>query len=444
MTIKTQEVEKEQVVIDDVSHLTVKEEMNQEELAKLRAKMTNTVGKPVEKKKRSLNFGFVGTGQAGSKLSAAAYKLGYNAVAFNTTTVDLEYVELPEQNKILLDYGLGGASKDPEIGHEAAQTHKELIYSALNEKLNSAQIFILCTSLGGGSGSGSIDTMIDVMRALDKPIVVISVLPMMSEDPQTKKNALSALAKLSSYVQSNTIANLIVADNLKIESILSDCPSFEFYKIANDAILEPLDIFNTYSSAPSDVKSLDPTEFAKVLLDGSGLSLYGSVTVDNWQDSTALASAVVDNLTSGLLAEGFDLKQTKYVGVMFLANKKVWSEMPSVSINYAMTLVQDFAGVPVGVFRGVYESDIPEDVVKVYSFFSGLALPDSRIQDLKKEVASHTETLKTKDTTRNLALNLDTGESKATSAADLVRQKIKQKSSTFGKFTKDVVDKRKK
>lgn len=448
--IKTEEVEKEDLVIDDVSHLTVKEELDLGELAKLKAKMAKVQEKEVmppkilEKRKTSLNFGFIGSGQAGSRLVSAAYKLGYQALAFNTTTVDLEHIQLPDEHKILLDYGLGGASKDPEIGHAAAQTHKDLIYATIADKLDSAQVLVLCTSLGGGSGGGSIDTMVDVMTALQKPIVVITVLPMTSEDPQTKKNALGALSKLTGMVQSKAIANLIVVDNTKLEVILSDVSMNSFYELANEAILEPLDIFNVWSSQPSSSKALDPTEFSKILLDGEGLSLYGSMTCVDWQGSTSLAEAVVSNLTSGLLAEGFDLKQTKYAGVMFLANKKVWDQMPSININYAMALIGDF-GQPLGVFRGIYEDNsIKEDVVKVYSFFSGLALPDARVAELKKEITALNETLKAKDVSRNLNLNIENDSSKTTSAADLVRQKIKQKSSAFGKFTKDVVDKRKK
>jgi len=459
MTVKTEVVNKDkEEIVDDISeHIVVSEAaeqpvMDQDKLSELKAKLESKSKEDVEKmpprileeKSRSIKFGIVGSGQAGSRLAESFYALGYDAVAFNTATQDLEHIKLPESNKCLLEYGLGGASKDPQIGHEAAQMHKDKIYAFISDKLDDVQLFVFCTSLGGGSGGGSAETMIDIMATTGKPIVVLTVLPMTNEDAQTKKNALEALSKLSKKVQDKTIHNLIVADNAKIESIFSDVSQMDFFSVSNNAIVEPLDVFNTYSSLPSAVKGLDPMEFLKILIDGEGLSLYGCMDVVEYEEDTAIAEAIITNLEAGLLASGFDLKQTRYAGTMILANKGVWDKIPSSSVNYAMSMVQDSAGTPLGVFRGIYEADIKEDVVKVYSFFSGLTLPDPRIEELKVEVASQKETLKKKDTKRNVKLNIDTGESEATSAVEKIKNKIKQKKSKFGQFTQNMVDRRKK
>lgn len=466
MSVKTETVEQEQEqIVDDLAEHTVVSEPEQpavdvDKLAELKAKMAAAreakVGTEVkeampphiiEKKRRTLNLGIIGSGQAGSRLAESFHNLGYEAVVFNTAQQDLEHIKVPESNKILLDYGLGGASKDPEIGHQAAQMHRELIRNKVRNTLGDAQVYVFCTSLGGGSGGGSIATMVDVLSELGAdngtPLVVMTVLPMTNEDAQTKKNALDALSKLSKEVQAGRIHNLIVVDNAKIETIFSNVGPMEFFHVSNQAIVDPLDVFNTYSSAPSNVKSLDPMEFTKILISGGGLSLYGSITVSNYEDDVALADAVINNLKSGLLAEGFDLKQTQYCGVMFLANKEVWAKMPSSSVHYAMAMVQDHAGTPKGTFRGLYEADIKEDVVKVYSFFSGLALPESRVEELKTEVSAQFDTIKNKTEQRNLNLSIDTGTTETVSEADKVRNKIKEKSSIFGRFTKGVVNKRK-
>jgi hypothetical protein len=274
--------------------------------------------------------------------------------------------------------------------------------------------------------------------------VVITVLPMTNEDAKSKMNALESLSVLSQKVRDKEINNLIIADNAKIEAIFSDVGQMDFYGISNQAIIEPLDVFNTYSAKASANVPLDGMEFLKILIDGEGLGLYGCMTVEDYEEDTAIAEAIISNLDDGLLASGFDLKQTRYVGVMVLANKEVWKDIPSSSINYAMSMVQDVAGTPEGIFRGIYEADIEEDVVKVYSFFSGLALPDPRVEELKAEVAEQKTLLKNKSVKRNLSLNIDHGESDTVSAVEKIKKKIAQKSSTFGKFTQSIVDKRKK
>ena len=184
-------------------------------------------------------------------------------------------------------------------------------------------------------------------------------------------------------------------------------------------------------------------EFSKILMDGEGLSVYGEFVVDNYSEDTAIAEAVVNNLNNNLLASGFDLKQSKYVGFMITANKDVWAKIPASSVNYAAAMVNDLCGNPKGVFKGVYTIDTPDNTVKVYSFFSGLGLPNDRVDQLKKETTELQSKIKGKDEQRNLSLQLDTGTSEAVTAAQKVKDKIASKSSTFGKFVNGTVDRRK-
>lgn len=446
--------QKTEIVEDDLSKedITVtEEELDAQKLATLKNKMAASKGgdgvtpKIVEPKRRSIRIGVVGSGQAGSRLAECFYALGYPAVAMNTAMQDLEHINLPEDNKLFLEYGLGGASKELGIGQEAAETHRAKINELIHEKLGESQVFIFSTSLGGGSGAGSVETIIDILASYGAPVVVLTVLPLTNDDASTKNNALETLSRLSKAVQAKRISNLIVVDNAKIETIYANVSQMDFYPVSNRAIVEPIDVFNTLSSAASPVKSLDPTEWAKILADGEGLTVYGRLDVPNYEEDTAIAEAVVNNLNSNLLAAGFDLKKAKYVGAMFVAPKEVWDKVPSASINYAMALINDVCDNPAGVFRGVYEVPSDDKIVKVYSVYSGLGLPEDRIESLKLDVKELLKTSKTKDEKRNLALKLDTGTEETVSAADKVRDKIKQKSSAFGRLTKGaVVDRRKK
>ncbi len=442
---------KPEEVVDDVSNTEVKAEdkVDASKLAALKAQSqakqqeSKMAAKIVSRKERSIILGVLGSGQAGSRLAEAFYQLGYDAVVVNTAMQDLKYINIPDANKLLMEHGLGGAAKEIEIGRAAAESHRGEITQLVNEKLSNAQINLLCLSLGGGSGAGSCETLVDVLSSTGKPLVVITVLPMDNEDAQTKTNALETLSKLAKLTQSKKVHNLIVVDNAKIEVIYNNVSQMDFYGIANKAIVEPIDIFNTLSSMPSSVKGLDPMEWGKLFTDGEGLTVYGELTVDNFAEDTAIAEAVVNNLNGNLLAGGFDLKQSRYVGVIIAANKDVWAKIPSSSITYAMAMINDQCGTPKGVFKGIYTVDSPDPVVKVYSMFSGLGLPGSRVEQLKKEAHAHTEAVKTKDDTRNLNLQLDTGTNETVSAAQKVKEKMAQKASAFGKLVGGVVDRRK-
>lgn len=448
-------------IIDDISNVEVSQNavenqstdeitIDDSKLAALKAKSQakqveqKMASKIVAKKERSIVFGVVGSGQAGSRIAESFHKLGYDAVVVNTAMQDLKFIDMPDSNKLLLEYGLGGAAKELEIGKAAAEAHRDQISELVHDKLSGAQMHILCLSLGGGSGAGSCETMVDVLAETGKPLVVITVLPMDTEDAQTKSNALETLSKLAKATQTRKVNNLIVIDNAKIETIYQDISQVDFYSTANRAIVDTIDVFNTLSSMPSSVKGLDPMEWGKLFTDGEGLTCYGELTVDNFKEDTAIAEAVINNLNSNLLASGFDLKQAKYVGVIITANADVWKAIPSASINYAMSMINDQCGTPKGVFKGIYTVDSPDNVVKVYSMFSGLGLPDSRVGQLKKEAQTHMQTVKGKDEQRNLNLSLDTGTNDTVSAAQKLKEKIAQKSSAFGKLTQNVIDRRKK
>lgn len=449
-TSVTEQGQKEEVV-DDVSNTEVKKEdaVDPNVLAALKAKSqakqqeSKMVAKIVSKKDRSVVLGVLGSGQAGSRIAEAFFKLGYDAVVVNTAMQDLKFIDVPDSNKLLLEYGLGGAAKEIEIGRAAAEAHRGEILQLVNEKLQHSQVNVLCLSLGGGSGAGSCETLVDVMASLGKPLVVITVLPMDTEDAQTKSNALETLSKLAKLTQTKRVNNLIVVDNAKIEAIYQDVSQVDFYGVANKAIVEPIDMFNTLSSMPSSVKGLDPMEWGKLFTDGEGLTVYGELTVDNFDEDTAIAEAVVNNLNGNLLAGGFDLKQSRYVGVIITANKETWAKIPSSSITYAMAMVNEQCGAPKGVFKGIYTVESPDPVVKVYSMFSGLGLPESRVTQLKKDAQELLQNVKGKDEARNLNLQLDTGVNETVSAAQKVKEKIAAKSSAFGKLVGGVVDRRK-
>lgn len=452
--------EEREDMVDDLEEANEKIEVSEEELdakrladlkARMAAKQNGQSGKEdmppriVAKKTRSIRLGVIGSGQAGSRLAASFANLSYDAICVNTASQDLEHIKLPESNKLLLEYGLGGASKELTIGEASANEHRDAINQLVHEKLGDAQVLIFCCSLGGGSGAGSAPVILDLLSQTEKPIVCLCVLPMSTDDPQTKSNAITTLAKLTELVRTQKLHNLVVVDNSKAEVMFADVSQLNFFDVLNKAIVEPIDAFNNLSSMPSSVKSLDPQEFAKLFVDSGGLTVYGHIDCVNFEDETGLAECVINDLADNMLASGFDLKKSKYVGALFVANKSVWSKIPASSTNYALSMINDLCGNPLGVFRGIYESEnVPDNVVKVYSMFAGLGLPESRVSQLKEEAKEKMAKAEAKNEERNLSLKIDVGEP-TVSAADQIKQKIAAKKSAFGKLTQNaVIDRRKK
>jgi len=444
--VKVEKTEVNKEVKDDIG-LDKEEENNEEEVLTAEEILERIKNRNKKEEKEaakelvSYEFGVIGCGHAGSRIAESFYKLGYEAIALNTATQDLTHIDIPEENKLFLDIGIQGAARDLTRGENAAAQYREDIHDRIDKHLGSSSIIVLCSSMGGGSGAGSLSTVIELLQGVGKPIIVLAILPMVSEDVTAKSNSLETLSKLSQYAADGRIHNLIVVDNARIEAIYEGVSQMEFYSVANKAIVEPLDVFNKFSMKSSAVKPLDSAEFGTLLLNGEGLGIYGQVIVKNYEDEIAISAAVFDGLESNLLASGFNLKEAKYLGFMVIANSDVWKKIPAGAVNYAATMADETFGNPI-LFRGIYESDDKEDVVRVYSFATGLGLPKSRIDGLKKDVAVQQAVIKTKDEDRKKKLVLETEKDTTVSDVDKIKKRITSRKQGFGKLNEMVVDRR--
>jgi cell division GTPase FtsZ len=435
-------IESENKVLDDLNDEVEKTSENKLEQLKAQLKAKKNAIKEqevitiVEKKKKSLVFGMIGSGQSGSRIvSIFANEGGYPTVVLNTAQQDLEYIQLPESNKLLLDSGagIGGAAKDMDVGRMAAELNRDAIAEIISDKLTNVDVYVFCTSLGGGSGAGSHEIVLDILASKNIPIVVISVLPSSNEDMQTKQNALSTLASLAKKTQEGTISNLFVVDNSKLEIIYSNVGHQDFFTVANKAIFSTIDAFNYYSIQPSMSKPLDSAEFYKIFVDGGGIGLTGELDVTGFEgDDSVLAQAAIESLENNLLASGFSLEQAKFAGVIFVANEQSWKNVPQGAIGYCQAIIREQCPGHEGVFHGSYSSEeIDDGVVKIYTMFSGLGLPDSRVSQLQKEVEAEKGKTKERAQARNVNLTVNIGKDTTTSKADEIRAKIQKNTSKF-------------
>ena len=400
----------------------------------------------VSEKDRSLNIGFVGVGQAGARIVEQFHKFGYNVGALNTALQDLKFIQVPERKKMYLEYGLGGAGKDLSIGTGAVEQHKEAIRAFLEaEVVSDNDMLFLAISGGGGTGAGSVEPMINLLGSFGRPVGVIFILPMDSDDAASKKNSLTTLARLAKMAATDVINTLIVVDNAKIEAIYGGLSQTEFWKTANQAIVEPFHLFNSLTSQPSAFTSLDPTDFGRIISCGD-CSLYGMIEVENYTEETALAEAAMASLENGMLASGFDLKQAKVGGVLVVGKKEVLEKIPANNVNYMFHIISEKTD-NAAIYKGIYSMNSDKDSVKVYSWFAGLGLPVDRVNVLKQESVLQAAKAEEKEKNRSSAMSLDVGE-KTTTAAQEIHNKIKAKNSAFNKLTGNarggIVDKRKK
>lgn len=391
--------------------------------------------KTATKRHVSLKFGVVGTGQAGGRLAEVFYKFGYEVCAINTASQDLEYLDISADRKYLINNKeLGGAGRDLDIGAACVEEHETQIRAFINEKLVDAEALILATSTGGGSGAGSVEILINLLSELGKPLIVIAVLPGAFDDSQSKHNSIVTLDRLANFASTDKINSLVLVDNANIELAFPNLSQAEFWKTANNAVVEPLHAFNSVSAMPTNYDALDSMDFAKSLIEAGNCVVFGTNRVPPelyLSDETALMGAIIEGLDKGLLAGGFDLKEAQTVGVLITARQSVLEKIPFTSIAYVFKYIADEYNSAKS-FKGVYALAEDSDDITVRFIFSGMGLPKERVESLKNEAKKHMDILEEKKKNTKMAVGL--GKDKATNQADQMINRMKKKNSVMGKL----------
>lgn len=423
-TIERQDIEDEILDLREKS-----QEMAQDEGEKT---MTDSIS---GKRHVSLKFGIIGSGQAGGRIAEIFYKYGYNVCAINTAKQDLEFLDIDESDKYLINNKeLGGTGKDLDISAQSFEEQEEQIRGFIEDKVGNSEAYILALSGGGGTGSGSAELLATWLYETGKPVIVIYILPGSFDDSQSKHNAITTLDRLANMAASEQISSLVLVDNANIELAYPGLSQAAFFKTANQAVVEPLHMFNSVSVTPTNYESLDSMDFAKSLIEAGNCVIFGTNKVPaDWyeDDETALMQAVHEGLGRGLLASGFDLKEAQTVGILVTARQSVLEKIPFSSIAYMFKYISD-EYVSAKSFKGVYAIPSDDDDITIHFIFSGMGLPKERVNSLKDEAKKHMENLLSKKGTTSMKVGL--GKDKATTEIDRSIERMKKSKSNLGKL----------
>lgn len=430
-----------------------------DKLAELKAKLAEKRGKEqnseedvempdlISKREVSINMGFIGVGQAGSRIAEEFHVLGYDVGIINTSAQDLDSIGVLPHQKLLLDGSLGGTGKSRELSLDISQSHEEAIRGFMEDVADGVDMITIVSSGGGGTGSGSCAYLAELATGFGKPVGVIYVLPKQTEGAKNKVNSLECLSELSALAAESVIDSLIIADNARLEVLLSNVGHGKFWSMSNKMITGPLDRLNKLTYQPTS-DALDPSDFGNILTTG-GITIYGTLRVEDYMDETALAEAVINSLGDNMLSEGFDLTQAISGGLVFVGPSDAIDNIPSINLDYCQHMISE-ATNGANLYRGIYIDDNMSDCIEVISIFSGLGLPKDRVDELKKEVVILEQEAKRKEGGRVANMSLDLQKNRTSNAREDIHKKIRRKNSGFSKLQsggtarKSIINKRRK
>ena len=244
----------------------------------------------------SQTFAWIGSGQGGGRIAKAFYDRGYKkCIAVNTSSHDLDTLELPSQQKMLLDVGEHGAGKNMQKGYDAANKYKQNIFDLMRKTYgNNVDHVFVCVGAGGGSGSGSVLVLIETAKKYmkyighddpEKRVGVVMSLPTRGEatSPQISSNAHEVLTVVGECAEEKLISPLIIIDNSKIERMYKGLTVKQFWPTVNNTVSGLFHVFNVLTNNPSPYTSFDPTDYSSVL-QGGGVLVMGVAKLKELED----------------------------------------------------------------------------------------------------------------------------------------------------------------
>ena len=340
---------------------------------------------------KGMRWGIVGIGQAGGRLAEQFSKFSYPVCVINTAQQDMSMLEVPEENKLLLDYAFGGAGKDMSVGEAAVVQYEDKIYSLLQKVFGQeVDTIFVCVGGGGGTGSGGAVKLVDMVSRFGLPVVVLYTLPLSSEGSLTKANAIRALDKIARLSADGKVNALIIVDNSKIEQMYPSIAAAQFWKVANFDIVNTLNMFNTLCKCDTKFDTFDPMDFLRIFSTGN-CTVFGRIEIPIEMENghiimyeDELSKQVLNNLQNGLLADGFNLKETVSGGIIITGPENILDQIPAVNINYMYHQLNSLVG-DANMYRGLYRTDDTKNRLTIYTILSGLGLPVQRVENLLRE-----------------------------------------------------------
>lgn len=355
----------------------------------------------------AFKFCFCGTGQAGARLAESFWKLGYRRVcAINTNAQDLAAIQIPEENKLIMEIGEGGAGKDPSKGERAITGHYEDVYDLMRRSFGrDFDRILVMAGAGGGTGSGSITKLIDIAHDIaqsfkieeegKEPVVGALVsLPQNGEGKRVNANALGVLDMLFERVGENkgrlagrSLSPLILVDNDRISKLYPNLSVSQFWSVANQSISSLFHLFNSIATKDSDITTFDRADMQDVLQ--GGLLTFGATPLSRWDSPTDISYAIRDNLKRNILVADLDLSTAETAACIVVGHPDVFNEVPQDHLNHGFEMLSRIMKGEKGiVHRGVYKGAVKDSKGKpsmvIYTLIGELGKPEERLEEITR------------------------------------------------------------
>src|SRR6195256_1301698 len=298
----------------------------------------------------------VGIGGGGVNAVNRMIEHGLKGVEFIAVNTDAQALLMSDAD-VKLDIGREltrglGAGANPEVGHRAAEDHREEI----EEVLKGADMVFVTAGEGGGTGTGGAPIVANVARSLGALTIGVVTRPFGFEGKRRAAQAETGIERLRAEVDT-----LIVIPNDRLLSISDRHVSvLDAFKAADQVLLSGVQGITDLITTPGLI-NLDFAD-VKSVMSGAGSALMG---IGSARGDNRAVDAAQHAISSPLLEQSMDGAR----GV--LLSIAGGSDLGLFEINDAAQLVTDAAHPEANIIFGAVIDDALGDEVRVTVIAAG-------------------------------------------------------------------------
>jgi cell division GTPase FtsZ len=325
----------------------------------------------------------VGVGQVGSRLAKLYAKKNDILLTFNTDHRDSAGIRLGNDRLITN----GGAGQNYSRGMKIWAENREKLERYLEPVQDQDVVYFVAS--GGGSGSSSVITFLNILMKQNNRILLVAVAPFVKESIPATSNATRVLSRVAEF--SNNMSVFIVSN----DEIAKQLDTLSFDKV-NEEIVKRVKIITDIVDFGDDSLftpiAIDETDHRSVAYSGGFISLSDTNLEEDWEEKHGKQP----KFTYGKLKEAVNVLITKNIDSRLDENKAMVESDRLVKI--AMKIATSAKGAR--VLHGTIRSS-DRDFPKYVTIASGLKI-DKVFTKLKGKATDsalkYSEKLNTKET----------------------------------------------
>ncbi len=235
-----------------------------------------------------LKIKVVGSGGGGCNTINRIAELGIEGaelIAINTDAQDLLYTYADKKVLIGKNTTKGlGAGSNPKIGEQAAREQLEEIKEAIGD----ADLVFLTAGLGGGTGSGSLPVIAELLNKENILTICFVTLPFKMEGKHRWENAMESLSKLEGKVDT-----LIIIPNDKLLELAPNLPINLAFKVADELLANAIKNI-TEMVNKTGLVNVDFADLKAIMKEG-GIGLIGFGEADGQNRAKDVVEKALNN-----------------------------------------------------------------------------------------------------------------------------------------------------